>query len=407
MLTKIKRRVRTLLVAPSRPEFTRLDARLDNVEAALHRDVRDLRDAIEERAFIIAELVIRTQISETRAQISETRAQISETQGAAREHVEAASANAANVAIAAAREHAEAAIDAAREQSISAAQEHAEAAVEVASATWEQRAARLRAELGRTQRAIERLERTEGERPAATEATVDAVTPSASKIDDLLYLAIEDRFRGDPAEIRTRQERYLSYLPDVIEEAHPLLDLGAGRGEWLGVLAEHGVPALGIDSNASCVDECRAAGLRADVGDLVEVLATSADHSFGAISMFHVVEHLPFGVLADVMSECARVLVPGGLLIAETPNALNLRVAATNFWLDPTHVRPVHPELLRLLADRGGFARSKDLFLNEIGNPLEFTPNGVAEEWIQKLSESLEGPGDYALLAWTPSPIAE
>ena len=51
--------------------------------------------------------------------------------------------------------------------------------------------------------------------------------------------------------------------------------------------------------------------------------------------------------------------------------------------------------------------RSKDLFLNEIGNPLEFTPNGVAEEWIQKLSESLEGPGDYALLAWTPSPIAE
>ena len=54
------------------------------------------------------------------------------------------------------------------------------------------------------------------------------------------------------------------------------------------------------------------------------------------------------------MDECARVLVPGGLLIAETPNALNLRVAATNFWLDPTHVHPLHPELLRLLAERSG-----------------------------------------------------
>ena len=227
--------------------------------------------------------------------------------------------------------------------------------------------------------------------------------PSTSDVDDLLYLAIEDRFRGDPAEIRTRQERYLPFLPDVIDETHPLLDLGAGRGEWLGVLAEHGVPARGVDSNVSCVDECRAAGLSADVGDLVDFLAASEDHSFGAISMFHVVEHLPFGVLADVIRECARVLVPGGLLIAETPNALNLRVAATNFWLDPTHVRPLHPELLRLLADRGGFARTQDLFINEIGTPLELTPRCAADEWIQELSRSLDGPGDYALLAWTPS----
>jgi SAM-dependent methyltransferase len=119
--------------------------------------------------------------------------------------------------------------------------------------------------------------------------------------------------------------------------------------------------------------------------------------------MFHVVEHLPFGVLADVIRECARVLVPGGLFIAETPNALNLRVAATNFWLDPTHVRPLHPELLRLLADRGGFARTQDLFINEIGTPLELTARCAADEWIQELSRSLDGPGDYALLAWTPS----
>lgn len=373
-----------------RPQFDHLAGRIDNVEAALHRDVNGVRDAIEERAFIIAELVVRTQVSEMQA--------------AARAHAEAASANASKTAIEAAREHAEAAVAAAMARSIVVAQEHTEAAVEAASSASEQRLAQVRIELGRTQRAIERLERAEGDKPAAIGGTVAVmVQPSASEVDDLLYLAIEDRFRGDPAEIRARQERYLPFLPDTVDEMHPLLDLGSGRGEWLGVLADNGVPAHGVDSNASCVDECRAAGLRAEVGDLVDVLTKSDDHSYGAISMFHVVEHLPFGVLADVIRECARVLVPGGLLIAETPNALNLRVAATNFWLDPTHVRPLHPELLRLLADRGGFARSQDLFINEIGTPLELTTASAADEWIQELSRSLDGPGDYALLAWTPS----
>jgi O-antigen chain-terminating methyltransferase len=103
------------------------------------------------------------------------------------------------------------------------------------------------------------------------------------------------------------------------------------------------------------------------------------------------------------MRECARVLLPGGLLIVETPNALNLRVAAINFWLDPTHVRPLHPELLRLLAERGGFSRTRDLFLNDIGVMLEVPDESDhVGAWLKELSRSLDGAGDYALLAWTP-----
>lgn len=389
MLGSLKRRFRQATSALFRPQVVHLESRIDNVEAALHRDVNVLLTSIEERAFLISELVVATRVSEM--------------QSAARAHAEAASANASNAAIAAAREHAESAVAAALAQSISAAREHAEAAVEYASNVSEQRLAQLKVELARTRRAVERLERDGTDLPAAGDRISVAGPRPTPEVDDLLYLAIEDRFRGEPAEIKSRQERYLPFLPDVIDAAHPVLDLGAGRGEWLAVLAEHDVPAKGVDSNASCVDECRAAGLRVDVGDLVDVLAASEDQSFGTISMFHVVEHLPFGVLADVIRECGRVLVPGGLLIAETPNALNLRVAATNFWLDPTHVRPLHPELLRLLADRGGFARTQDLFVNEIGTPLDIEPAGPADEWLQQLSRSLDGPGDYALLAWTPS----
>ena len=239
--------------------------------------------------------------------------------------------------------------------------------------------------------------------PAAADAP--SVTTASPAIDELLYLAIEDRFRGDPSVVSERQQRYLPVVADRVDAEHPLLDLGCGRGEWLRLLADADVPASGVDSNQSCVDECVTLGLDASVGDLVETLAASADASFGAITLFHVVEHLPFGVLADVLAECARVLVPGGVLIAETPNALNLRVAATNFWLDPTHVRPLHPQLLRLLGERAGFARMDDLFLHDIGSPIDVSlGDRQVDAWLTDLSRSLDGPGDYALVAWTPGP---
>ena len=43
------------------------------------------------------------------------------------------------------------------------------------------------------------------------------------------------------------------------------------------------------------------------------------------------------------------------MLILETPNPLSVVVAARNFWLDPTHIRPVHPESLKLMYELAGF----------------------------------------------------
>lgn len=43
------------------------------------------------------------------------------------------------------------------------------------------------------------------------------------------------------------------------------------------------------------------------------------------------------------------------MLILETPNPLSVVVAARNFWLDPTHRRPVHPESLKLSYEQAGF----------------------------------------------------
>jgi len=85
--------------------------------------------------------------------------------------------------------------------------------------------------------------------------------------------------------------------------------------------------------------------------------------SLGGIVSFHVIEHLPIGSLDRLVRLAWRALRPGGVLILETPSPLSVVVAARNFWLDPTHVRPVHPESLKLLYELAGFTRIERLDL--------------------------------------------
>jgi hypothetical protein len=66
-----------------------------------------------------------------------------------------------------------------------------------------------------------------------------------------------------------------------------------------------------------------------------------------------------------LIAEALRVLEPGGLLIMETPNPENLVVGASTFYLDPSHVRPVPPDLLAFAVEYAGFQRHKIVRLNE------------------------------------------
>jgi len=134
-----------------------------------------------------------------------------------------------------------------------------------------------------------------------------------------------------------------------------VLDLGCGRGESLALLRDEGIAARGVDSSARMVSVCRERGLDAAEGDLFETLAAVPAGSLGGVVSFHVIEHLPGPMLGRLVHLAWRALAPGGVLILETPNPLSLVVAARNFWLDPTHQRPVHPESLKLLYDLAGF----------------------------------------------------
>jgi SAM-dependent methyltransferase len=201
----------------------------------------------------------------------------------------------------------------------------------------------------------------EGARPEAGAGSEvgeeSAVETLARAREEHAYLELEQRHRGTESEIRERLERYLPYLESAAASTQrPVLDLGCGRGEALRLLSEHGLAARGVDGSVRMVERCREQGLDAETGDLFEALAGQSGGSLGGIVSFHVIEHLPAPELDRLVRLAHRALAPGGVLILETPNPLSLVAGSRNFWLDPTHRRPVHPESLRLLYELAGFS---------------------------------------------------
>ena len=168
-----------------------------------------------------------------------------------------------------------------------------------------------------------------------------------------------------------------------------MLDLGCGRGEALAVLAESGVAARGVDSSAEMVELCRGKGLTAEEGDLFETLAGLEEESLGAILSFHVIEHLPPESLDRLVRLAWRALEPGGVLVLETPSPLSLVVAARNFWIDPTHRRPVHPDSLMHSYRLAGFDPVERLDLQPFGDE-ESLPEIDASQYPEEVGRLVE-----------------
>lgn len=214
--------------------------------------------------------------------------------------------------------------------------------------------------------------------PAAGAGSAPGPTPAAAALEEGFYPLLEAHFRGSEADVKRR----LGGHRDAVDAMPPgkIADLGCGRGEWLELLGGWGRDCVGVDSNALVAAELRARGLRVEEGDALAWLRTQPEASFAGVTAFHVAEHLPFGVLLQVLMEARRVLQPGGSLILETPNPENVTVATHSFWLDPTHLRPLPAELLELAARYCGF-------------------EGVTVKRLHP-PENGEGPGrDYSLTA--------
>lgn len=226
-------------------------------------------------------------------------------------------------------------------------------------------------------------------------------THASAKLD-AFYLAFENAARGDEADIREQLSVYLPYLTEVgvISESAPVLDIGSGRGEWLGLLRDEGLAARGVDISPVLAQHCSDQGLEVVVADAVAHLRTLADASLGAVTSFHVIEHLPFETLYDLVEECHRVLVPGGLVIFETPNPENLMVGSHTFYHDPTHRNPITPTLIDFLLRHLGLDRIEIMRLHPY--PAEARVVGM-DPLTDRVNGAFCGPQDFAILGYKPA----
>lgn len=153
----------------------------------------------------------------------------------------------------------------------------------------------------------------------------------------------------DPAHAKQGLAHYLPLFP-----TGPVLELASGRGEFLELLRDAGVAAEGIDSDEGMVEQSRSRGLTVQHADALTGLQSRTDDSVRGVFSAHFAEHLTPPDLLAVITESARVLAPGGVFVAATPNASAHSVIGHDFWVDPTHVRPYAPPLLAFLCAQAG-----------------------------------------------------
>ncbi len=246
------------------------------------------------------------------------------------------------------------------------------------------------------------LEQAQQQFPDLTQPRSDSVFKTENyHALDAFYIALEDEFRGKREEIKDRLKVYLPYLDSAALNIRDslILDLGCGRGEWLDLLRESGYTARGIDLNQIALEQCRAKNLDVLEADALTHLRSLPTASVAAVTAFHLVEHLPFAILVELLDEIVRVLQPQGLIIFETPNPDNVSVGSCTFYLDPTHQRPLPGLMMEFLTRNRGFTKVKLLKLNSAASDYRVPDTS---ELANRFNECFYGPMDYAVIGVKP-----
>jgi O-antigen chain-terminating methyltransferase len=213
-----------------------------------------------------------------------------------------------------------------------------------------------------------------------------AFAPVESAFD---YARFAERFRGSDEYVRAGQRFYLPYFAG----RHDVLDIGCGRGEFLELMREAGVPARGIDLSQESVEVCRRKGLQGEVADLFAYLTNLPESSLDGIFSAQVAEHLRPERLPEMIRLAASRLDRGGVLALETPNPECLAIFASHFYLDPTHTRPVPQALLGFYMEEFGMG---EIEVHRLSPAVESMP--ALASLPADFREAFFGGLDYAII---------
>jgi len=230
-----------------------------------------------------------------------------------------------------------------------------------------------------------------------TPAEISAV---ADPLEDIPYAGFENRHRGSEQDVKTQQAIYLPYF----QTDRTVLDLGCGRGEFLDLLSQNGIPAKGIDLNQQMITTCREHGLECQSGDILEFLASYPDGSLGGIFSSQVVEHLRPDYLRRTIDLAFSKLAPSGYIVLETLNPTSVFALVHVYFLDITHQQPIHPRALEFLLESTGFQEVAIRYSSTLDDealqtlPPESEASALLNRNLDKLNQLLFSPVNYAAI---------
>jgi O-antigen chain-terminating methyltransferase len=270
------------------------------------------------------------------------------------------------------------------------------------------RVEQLTGELGQLRATVDRVRVGGG---ALALARPPEVPPGTGTLPAEAYLRFEDRHRGSREEIRQRQRGYLPLFPEG-----PVLDVGCGRGEFLDLCREAKIDASGVDTDAAMVAACRDAGLEVERADALAYLMELPNASLGGVFCAQVIEHLPPEAFVALVRLAYAKLAPGRVLLCETPNPACLTVFSGAFYLDPTHIKPIHPEAARFVLEAAGFRDVEIRYVNPYPLEAKLQPlepfwymRRYEEAFLQQINDNfarindlLWGSQDYAVIGRKP-----
>ncbi|HSB75892.1 MAG TPA: methionine biosynthesis protein MetW [Terriglobales bacterium] len=251
----------------------------------------------------------------------------------------------------------------------------------------------------------EEIQQGEQRPPARAEAISGGQAASAAAPElDFDYFMFEERFRGPESEIKRRQQSYLEYF----RGRENVLDLGCGRGEFLELMRENGIPAQGVETGKDALLLCRDKGLSVSEADLLSYLQAMADESAGGMFSSQVIEHMPPAAQMQFTRLTHQKLRPGSPLVIETINPECVYALCRNYYLDPTHVRPVHPEMLAFVLRSLGFSNVEIKYSSPVSDrqvpPLRIGEPGPEltsfNQAMGHVNQLLFGFQDYAVVGW-------
>ena len=227
---------------------------------------------------------------------------------------------------------------------------------------------------------------------------------------DASYLMLENRFRGSEAEIAKRLAIYPTYFAGATA---PVLEIGSGRGELQVLLRDGKIPSYGIDMDQAMVECANEKGVDTRAGDGIAHLRSLPPRSIGGVIAVQVVEHLTWTQLRDLFTLCREKVVPGGRIIFETINPRSLLALSSNYFRDPTHVWPLHPDTLSYEMTLCGLKVVEVRELSPVAKEAELRPIPVEEymtpRWVhaietmnrnfEQLNSLLYGNQDYCVVA--------